>query len=410
MNALHFCRRSLSIVLIFAAFVVFGCSSKPAAVQAPPPTDDAAPTSAMTVSKPVIRLSTGSHPTVDVVGLLPEELTALTESKPSPEQWQKLFAVYVNRKGKRVEQPAVLGSYRISNSAIRFTPRFPLMAGVAYRAVFHPERLPGRSAATDKPLEKILYQSKPVVFSTTYVENVYPSEDQLPENQLKFYIHFSAPMSQGEALEHIHLLRADGKADSRAFLDLPQELWDPDCQRLTLFLDPGRVKRGLKPREEFGPVLENGASYTLFIDRDFKDADGNPLKVEHRKTFSVLPPQEERLAPKQWIFEVPDSGTRSAFVLNTPRPLDRALMQRMVWISDEQGKQLPGQVEAADKEKSWRFTPTKPWKAGRFYLVADTRLEDLAGNSIARPFEVDMLQPNERPSKAETVQIPFDVP
>jgi len=51
-----------------------------------------------------------------------------------------------------------------------------------------------------------------------------------------------------------------------------------------------------------------------------------------------------------------------------------------------------------------------PWKAGRYYFVADTRLEDLAGNSIARPFEVDVFHPVEREVKGETVRIPFDVP
>ncbi len=56
-------------------------------------------------------------------------------------------------------------------------------------------------------------------------------------------------MSRGEAYRRIHLLDADGKPIERAFLELGEELWDPDGKRFTLFIDPGRIKRGLKPRK-----------------------------------------------------------------------------------------------------------------------------------------------------------------
>ena len=46
---------------------------------------------------------------------------------------------------------------------------------------------------------------------TTRVDHVYPSADVLPDNQLKFYLHFSAPMRRGEAWQHIHLLKQDGQ-------------------------------------------------------------------------------------------------------------------------------------------------------------------------------------------------------
>jgi hypothetical protein len=41
--------------------------------------------------------------------------------------------------------------------------------------------------------------------------------------------------------------------------------------------------------------------------------------------------------------------------------------------------------------------------------VAATTLEDLAGNSIARPFEVDIFRPVQHQVKTETVQVPFAV-
>ena len=51
----------------------------------------------------------------------------------------------------------------------------------------------------------------------------------------------------------------------------------------------------------------------------------------------------------------------------------------------------------------WSFVPEKPWAAGRYSLVIDTTLEDLAGNSIGRPFEVDLFNPVRRTLKAPTV-------
>ena len=84
------------------------------------------------------------------------------------------------------------------------------------------------------------------------------------------------------------------------FLELDEELWSPDGTRFTLLFDPGRVKRGLKPREELGPVLEAGKSYSLVIDRDWLDASGNSLKAGFRKTFRVGPPDETSPDPKTW--------------------------------------------------------------------------------------------------------------
>ena len=117
----------------------------------------------------------------------------------------------------------------------------------------------------------------------------------MPENLLKFYLHFSAPMSRGEAYRRIHLLDADGNEVADPFLELGEELWDRDMRRFTLLFDPGRIKRGLKPREEVGPVLEEGKQYTLVVDRDWLDATGYPLAAKMRKTFRALAPDEAPL-------------------------------------------------------------------------------------------------------------------
>lgn len=400
MNTIRFCWPGLLTVLLAACgCAVENADGKPAEKETP-----------KTASRtPIIRLHGDKGPCIEVAGLAPQDLKALARLKQTPEQWQTLFAVYVEGNGKRDEQPAMLGSYRVEKDVLRFEPRFPLVRGVSYRAVFHPAKLPGRAGSNEQAIEKVLLLSKGKPAAATVVAHVYPSKDALPENQLKFYLHFSAPMSRGEAYEHIRLLRSDGKADERAFLELPQELWDRDGKRFTLLIDPGRIKRGLKPREDLGPVLQAGKRYTLAIDRAWPDAEGNPLKTSYRKTFRVLPPDEAQPDPKTWKLAAPAAGTATPLVMTSPKPLDHALLHRMVWITDERGAKVSGTIEVTRQETCWRFTPAAPWKAGRYHLVADTRLEDLAGNSIGRPFEVDELRPVERETKVETVQVPFAV-
>ena len=78
-------------------------------------------------------------------------------------------------------------------------------------------------------------------------------------------------------------------------------------------------------------------------------------------------------------------------------------------MTDAEGRSVSGTVMISGEETRWQFTPQRPWQAGRYHLVADTRLEDLAGNSIGRPFEVDVFRPVQREIKTETIQLPFQV-
>ena len=357
---------------------------------------------------PSVRLNGEAAKTIDVAGLTAKDLAAIDKLGFKDDEWHKLLAVYVVPAEGKERGPALLGSYRTEDGVLRFEPRFPLARGLRYQAVFNPALLPTREALKEKPLEKIVLLEKPKT-DPTLVTEVYPTADQLPENQLKFYLHFSAPMSRGDSYKHIKLLGEDGKAVELPFLELDQELWDPKGERLTVFFDPGRIKRGLKPREEVGPVLEEGKTYTLVIDRQFEDANGNPLKEEFRKKFKAIAPNDKQPDPKTWKLKAPTAGERGPLIVTFPKPMDQALAERMVWVVDPSGTKVAGKVTIAEHETVWRFTPEKAWEAGSYQLVADTRLEDLAGNNIARPFEVDVFHPVQREVKAETVKVDFEV-
>jgi hypothetical protein len=89
---------------------------------------------------------------------------------------------------------------------------------------------------------------------------------------------------------------------------------------------------------------------------------------------------------------MPRAGTREALVVTFPEPLDRALLERVLDVLDPEGARVAGAVAVEEGETRWSLTPATPWRSGRHTLRAATILEDLAGNSLGRPFEVDVFE------------------
>ncbi|HET6882534.1 MAG TPA: hypothetical protein VFI31_20375 [Pirellulales bacterium] len=308
------------------------------------------------------------------------------------------FSVYAVFESNLAEPPPLAGTYENLPDGLRFTPRFPLEPGMQYRGVF-------RNA--EEVVTKQFIMPKAVATPRGRVEAIFPSAGVLPQNQLKFYLHFTAPMSRGDAYRHLALLDADGNEVDLPFLELSEELWNPSGDRLTLLLDPARVKRELKPREEQGPVLEVGRHYTLIVRQTFCDAKGQLLANDFRKDFVVGEPDETCPAPRRWRLTVPQSHSEDPLVVEFGEPLDRALLERMLWVVDANGQRWPGDGAAGKNESSWAFRPDRPWQPGRYRLVADAWLEDLAGNSIARKFELRAAA--EQFTEEETIAVEFDI-
>jgi hypothetical protein len=311
---------------------------------------------------------------------------------PPAAGWPSIFAVYAGAG----DVPPLLGSYSTASGSLVFEPRFRVAPGIRTRAVFRPPS----GAAVETLFDGTQAPSAP----STSVEHVYPSAEVLPENQLKFYIHFSAPMSRGEAWEHIHLLDQNGNRVDLPFLEIDQELWDAGQQRLTVLFDPGRIKRGVRPLDEVGPAIEHDKRYTLVIDSSWRDARGNPLRDGFRKSFRVAAAERSALDPAQWRLTVPQAGSVDAVVLDLPRPADAALLRRLIDIPG-----VEGTVTLAANESQWRFVPRKPWQAGGYTLVIDTALEDLAGNRVGRAFDVDVFDPVTKVVERKTVSLPFRI-
>jgi hypothetical protein len=393
-------------------------ASQPSGLPPSAPAAQATAAPAPNPQGPTIRLNPGDgQAMVEVLGIEPNDLKALSAAKFTPEQWTALFAVFTESDDAKAnaDRPAILGTYKVEGELLQFAPRFPLGRGLRYRAVFDPARLPsqanapGGAAPNVKPIVAEFSIPKPDTGSTTVVTHIYPTSDKLPENLLKFYLHFSAPMSRGEVYDRVHLLKPDGKEVEAPFLNLGEELWDPSGTRLTLLINPGRIKKGLKPREELGPVLEQGKKYTFVIDAAWHDAEGNTLKEGARKTFEAGPADEQMPDPKTWKIAAPAADTKASLVLTFPEPLDRAMLDRVVAVVTGKGEPVPGDIDVEAGETRWLFTPDNPWTAGPYKILIDSNLEDLVGNSIGRAFEVDVFEPIQRQVLSETVTLRFEI-
>ena len=221
--------------------------------------------------------------------------------------YQKLFPVYTGAKAPSdPNYPTILGKYQWENESLKFFPRFPLSSGLSYYATWDQayfDQLVRGKNSDAKKIAASFYLASQKQNPTTFVTQVYPSVDTLPANQLKFYIHFSAPMRQGQGLKYIKVLNEDGK-DVKPFLPMPEELWDQEQKRLTVFFDPGRIKRGLVPHQEFGEPLQPNQKYTLIIETEFKDKKGISLKTKFQKEFYTKSADRNKPNAENWQIEI----------------------------------------------------------------------------------------------------------
>lgn len=335
---------------------------------------------------------------VEVTGLPEQTLDALEPL--TPEQWPAVLRVAVSE-----DAPAILGTYVVAGDAARFTPAFPFDAGRQYHVRFDPSQAAGASgsilvASVGRPAENRT--------PSTVVARVFPSGSAVPENLLRMYVEFSAPMGRKSGIEYLKVLNQDGEEIDGAILPLDYEFWSPDHKRFTIFFDPGRVKDGILPNREMGRPLNPGGAMTLVVSREWPDEHGLPLKEDFRRTFVVTGPDEKPLDTASWRIAPPAAGTRDGVVVTFPEPLDHGLLMRALGITRD-GTAVNGEIVVDEGETRWTFTPRDRWQAGTYQLLALDILEDLAGNQIGRAFEVDNFDTVDKSPNPQTITLNFTV-
>ena len=127
------------------------------------------------------------------------------------------------------------------------------------------------------------------------VKHIYPTSDTLPENLLRFYVEFSQPMKENYIHTHIRLFDAEGKELDGVFLNSRYEYWNKEHTKVTIILDPGRVKTGLMAHKKMGRALSVHKYYTLKINAQWPAMNGETTKLETTKSFTVVPEVLEKL-------------------------------------------------------------------------------------------------------------------
>jgi hypothetical protein len=327
-----------------------------------------------------------------------------------PISFQSLFRLSVAGNGtvRSDDLPAIFGRYLISEDEISFIPHFPFEAGTRYLASFDPRPLGitrySELVTLDFSLPRLHRNAPP-----TDVTDVFPSSDLLPENLLRFYLCFSKPMQSGRVADHVAILDSNGKPAPDVLYRAPVELWDRSMCRLTVLLDPGRLKRGLGPNRELGPPLKAGLEYTLVIDSGLLDSNGSPLRESFFKAFRVAEPVRQHVAVEQWKLLPPAKMTRQPLTLLFPRPLDWAMLSHDIAVVSATG-QLKEGITATDKcETRWSFTPNSPWCEGPYRIQIASGLEDVSGNSLLGPFDRPLRSSEDRSKEKRNHFIRFTV-
>lgn len=291
----------------------------------------------------------------------------------------------------------IAGHWVVENERLLFRPRYPFGQGLRFQVTATGDGKKGRTLWEFR----IPRSGGP----EPRLAEIRPASGRWPANQLRIYLHFNRPMARGESSRRIVIRDSDGRVLIQPFLELDQELWDPEGRRLTLLFDPGRVKQGLKPREEDGAILEAGHRYTLEVQPGWPDSRGVPTEETFVRTIEVVEADEVPVMPRKWKITPPKSKTNDPVVLTFEQPVDTGIALRLIGILESGECPLDGKTEISADGLVWKFTPNVVWSPGLHFIEVDPALEDPSGNQVGRPFEQDLksggetLMKNAKPTR-----------
>ncbi|MGR3513200.1 MAG: hypothetical protein ACU0GG_10570 [Paracoccaceae bacterium] len=280
-----------------------------------------------------------------------------------------VFSVYVGTPDECCTGRSPLaGRYEQEGPDVSFAPAFDFVEGQPYTVLSNGVLTAFTLGEVDRAAPKVVA--------------VYPSGDAIPENTLRFYVYFSAPMQPHLAAEKIKLINADGVEDTAAFMTFKQELWNADRTRLTLLMDPGRIKRGVAQNRELGPALEEGRSYSLVVASGWPSVTGAEKTPRFEKTFGVSAPLRTLPNLTQWNVSPPGKMTREPLIITFDRPFDQLGLATAIKLLDSDERTIDGRAKIERNQTQWWFEPRNPWTGDHIEIAVDAQLEDVAGNNF----------------------------
>lgn len=282
-----------------------------------------------------------------------------------------VFKLFVDNDLKEYTTP-VYSEFLYSNHTLEIIPRFPFTPGLNYVVI-------------GDHFEKLI--SIPTNFNkTTEVVSIHPQLSVIPSNVLRFYIYFSAPMREGDFLNYVVLKDKSGRIFNNVFFDNQYELWNSDRTRLTILVDPGRVKTGLQANLNLGIAFEEGNTYTLTIKKEWKDIYGNTLGSDFSKTYSIGARDTIYPNHSDWVVHQPTVNSKETLVIDFKDTLDHVSSANYISIMNANGDEVSGEVFLNDGSK-FQFIPSENWQDSEYIILINSRIEDLAGNNLNGLFD-----------------------
>lgn len=200
---------------------------------------------------------------------------------------------------------------------------------------------------------------------------VHPAGAAVPENLLRIELRFDRPQRLPFDVARVSLLDSTGWPIADAFLDMT--LPSADGLRITLLMDPGRVKTEVGPNLALGRALHAGSAVRLVVDGVVKD-------------WQVAPFQSQGPQPTRWRLEPPRAHTRDALVVSLNEAISSPA-ESLIAVRDGAGRRVAGRTRLSRGDTVWAFVPEQPWQGGPHAVVAHPDLEDPAGNRACAAFE-----------------------
>jgi hypothetical protein len=222
---------------------------------------------------------------------------------------------------------------------------------------------------------------------TPTVAHVYPGTDTIPSNILRFYVEFSEPMREGSASSHIYIVDSSDRVIKHLFFDSPDELWSADRTLLTLLVDPGRVKSGLRGNQLFGRALKVGQYYSFVLDSMMQTMRGDYLKSAYHAKFFVTSTDTFYPQVKNWSLKLPMAGTFDKIEIHFNEVIDHVSALSSIVIQNKKGEIMKGKIMLSNHDRVWKFIPQRSWLKGAYFVRVSNRLEDLAANNLNGKFE-----------------------
>ncbi len=303
--------------------------------------------------------------------------------------------VFVQPQTGPLNETPMLGSiYRLPQRWL-FVPRFPFELDQQYRVEF--------TAGTTELRTHFVPKSPLTEATSPEVLHVLPGDSLLPVNLLRLYVKFSQPMTKHDAYQYVHLLNGQGDTLNNVFYPAEPPLWDKTGQQLTLLFDPGRIKSGLQPNTQWGLGLKANEDYRVLVN-GIKDYRGTALRKAFEFNFHTTGPDHSSPQIQNWKVKAPKAYTTEPLVLTLDEPLNPAQAETAFQVMLEQ-QTVPSAVTVHAKQIE--FMASSPWVPGQYNLKVFNTLEDRAGNSLRKLFEVAETADGHKPP--EWIEIPFRI-